>query len=170
MNKVQYINHDLLRSVYDNAVEAPRKRKNYNFHHESDRCQRMLNAIEPRSYIPPHCHGNPPKDEGILLLQGKGVAFIFKEDGSIQDIYPLDPTKEQWGIDVPAGVFHTVIALVSPTVFYESKRGPFDPAQGKELAPWAPNEGSEKAQAYLDYLHQTAATMDVANSFDFSAP
>ena len=98
----------------------------------------MLNAIEPDSYVCPHRHLNPPKDEGFLVLQGKGAAIIFKDDGEIKEILLMDPAQKKWGVDIPAGIYHTIISLQSGTVFYEVKSGPYEPLTDKDFAPWAP--------------------------------
>ena len=60
------INH--LNSI---AEGSSRKRINHNFHKESsDLLQRMLNAMEPGTYIQPHKHENPEKREVFLILNG----------------------------------------------------------------------------------------------------
>jgi hypothetical protein len=45
-----------------------------------------------------------------------------------------------------------VVALEPGCVLLEVKAGPFDPNQPKDLAPWAPEEGSEAAADYLNFL------------------
>lgn len=158
MKKVQYINQDLLSGVCENAIITPRKRLNFNFHELQDRAQRMLNAIEPDSYVCPHRHLDPPKDEGFLVLQGKGAAIIFEDDGDIKEILLMDPAQKKWGVDIPAGIYHTVISLQPGTVFYEVKSGPYEALTDKGFAPWAPREGEKESKKYLQYLHQSVAT------------
>ncbi|MBF0279791.1 MAG: WbuC family cupin fold metalloprotein [SAR324 cluster bacterium] len=152
MSKVQYINHELLEMVCGQSATSQRRRKNYNFHQPADPAQRMLNALEPDSYVCPHRHSTPPKDEGFLILQGRGAAIVFKDDGKISEIFPLDPSKNLWGVDIPAGRFHTIVALASKTVFYEVKPGPYNPLTDKGFAPWAPPEGHPDAIAYHQEL------------------
>src|SRR6266511_2048864 len=51
--------------------ENRRHREIHTFHEgNDDALQRMLNAIQPSSYIRPHRHIIPPKAECLLLLQG----------------------------------------------------------------------------------------------------
>lgn len=58
---------------------------NYNFHEQlDDPVNRLLNAMEPDTYIRPHRHLNPDKDEIFLLLRGKAMLFIFDNDGNTQ--------------------------------------------------------------------------------------
>jgi hypothetical protein len=43
---------------------------------------RMLNAIEPGSYIRPHRHQSPPKPESIIVLSGSLALVKFGGDGA----------------------------------------------------------------------------------------
>ena len=60
-NKIEsLIDHALLTRLADEARQSPLLRKNHNFHgSDDDSCHRLLNAIEPASYIPPHRHLDP---------------------------------------------------------------------------------------------------------------
>jgi cupin fold WbuC family metalloprotein len=56
------------------------------------------------------------------------------------------------GDEVPFSTWHTVIALELGCVVLDVKVGPFDPNQPKDLAPWAPEEGTSSAVSYLHQL------------------
>ena len=57
---MQRIDTNLLNGVTAQAKESPRLRMNYNFHESMDApIHRMLNAMEPDTYLPPHRHKNP---------------------------------------------------------------------------------------------------------------
>ncbi len=56
------------------------------------------------------------------------------------------------GAEVASSTWHTVVALETGSVLLEVKAGPFNPNQPKDVAPWAPNEGSAMAQDYLKTL------------------
>lgn len=156
MKRVTYIDAELLQAVTAKAVASPRRRMNYNFHRLEDAANRMLNAIEPDSYIRPHRHLTRPKDEGFLVLKGKGSCLIFDDDGTVTSVYTLDPLAGRWGVDIPAGTYHTILALEPNTVFYEAKPGPYVPASDKDFAPWAPDEGTPEAAAYLEEMRRIA--------------
>ncbi|NIL99612.1 MAG: cupin fold metalloprotein, WbuC family [Acidobacteria bacterium] len=156
MKRVTHIDDELLGAVTARAVDSPRRRMNHNFHQLEDAANRMLNAIEPDSYIRPHRHLTPPKDEGFLVLKGKGSCLIFDEQGTVTDVCTLDPLEGKWGVDIPAGVYHTILALDPNTVFYEVKPGPYVPASDKDFAPWAPLENTPEAVAYLEELRRIA--------------
>jgi cupin fold WbuC family metalloprotein len=54
--------------------------------HESyeDLCQRMVNALEPNSYIPLQRHFTVPKNELMVALRGKMAFVIFDESGGVR--------------------------------------------------------------------------------------
>jgi hypothetical protein len=57
-------------------------------------------------------------------------------------------------VDCREGVWHTFFALEPDTVVFEVKAGPHDAATDKEAAPWAPDENSPDAAAYLQHLRK----------------
>lgn len=144
----------LLEEVIEEAKASPRKRKNYNFHTDlKDPIQRMLNALEPDTYLPPHRHLNPGKDEIFLVLRGSLILVEFTDEGEIADSLYINPLKGIYGGEIAAGKWHTLIVLESGTVIYEVKQGPFSPITTDNLAPWAPHpDETKQAIAYLDSL------------------
>jgi cupin fold WbuC family metalloprotein len=153
MSDLQIIDRDLLDHVSRLAEESPRRRKNYNFHvADSEASHRLLNAMEPDSYIPPHCHADASKDETIVVLRGALGAVFFNHDGSVARKAVLQPNGEAVAVNVPHGVFHTLVALEPATVFFEAKAGPYLPLREDERGAWAPREGDSAAAAYLAFL------------------
>jgi len=149
------IDHDLVRRKAADATRSARKREIHNFHKDDpDTLQRMLNAIQPGSYIRPHRHLNPPKAESIILLQGSLAFASFADDGSLDEsgCLLIDPARSIYGCDIRAGVWHTIFALAPDTVVFEVKAGPYDPTVDKEFAPWSPPEGSPEAATFLAEL------------------
>jgi len=150
MPPVQVIDQGLLDAVSQQAGASPRRRRNHNFHaRETDACHRLLNAMEPDSYIPPHCHADPAKDETIVALRGRLGLIVFDEHGNVTEKAVLEPGGQAVGVNIPHGVFHTVVALKPGSVFLESKAGPYQPLSPGEKAGWAPAEGAPEAALYL---------------------
>lgn len=150
---MQKINAGLIRDVLKKASISTRKRTNFNFHDgPKDPLQRMLNAMQPGTYLQPHKHENPDKREVFLALTGKFVVIQFEDDGSIADHMVLDPSKWDFACEVKARTFHTIICLSPDSVIYELKDGPYDPDDDKNFAKWAPKEGSEESNAYLENI------------------
>lgn len=135
------------------ARTAPRLRKNHNLH-DSDAaaCHRLFNAIEPGSYIRPHRHLDPDKDETFVLVRGSLGIVIFDEAGQVTESALLQAAGEKIAADIQHGVYHTALALESGTVFFEAKAGPYLPLSEQEKAGFAPEEGSPEAAAYLERL------------------
>lgn len=155
MKQFEIIGRNLLDDVSRSASESPRRRKNYNFHvSEQDTSNRLLNAMEPDSYVPPHCHGEASKDETIVAVRGKFGVVFFDGAGAVTGQTVIEPRGENIGVNISHGVFHTLVALTPGSVFFESKAGPYKPLTPQEKATWAPAEGDAQAASYLESLKQ----------------
>ena len=153
LTKAEFICQQMLDQLSLQAKQSPRLRKNYNFHtSDRDICHRLLNAMEPDSYIQPHRHLDINKDETLAVIRGKMGLIIFANDGTIEKKALLEPTGKVMMANIPHGTFHTLISLEEPSVFFESKAGPFIPLTGDEKAHWAPKEGDESSTEYLGSL------------------
>lgn len=141
------------------AKISPRRRMNHNFHKNyHDTLQRMLNAMEPFSYIQPHKHENPDKREVFFSLRGRIVVIEFDESGNITDHTLLDPLSGNFGAEIPERTFHTIVALDPDSVAFEVKDGPYAPIDDKNFASWAPKEDSAEVDNYLDGLLDKTVT------------
>jgi len=150
MNTFQIIDRDFLEQVSSQAKASPRRRRNHNFHaSENDTCNRLLNAIEPDSYIQPHCHHEAAKDETLIIVRGRLGVIFFDERGAVTATAVLAPAGESVGMNIPHGMYHTLVALEPGSVFFEAKAGPYAPLTSQEKAPWAPAEGELSASTYL---------------------
>lgn len=152
------IDQALLDAVGREARGSPRRRKNHNFHAEDAAiAHRLLNAIEPGSYLMPHRHVDAHKDETIIVLRGRLGVVFFDDSGQVRQVVILAPAGAVCGVDIPHGVYHTVLALETGTVMFEAKAGPYLPLSASERAPWAPAEGDAEAAAYLQALSERCA-------------
>lgn len=151
---MKLITETLLDQVSAQAGQSPRLRMNYNFHETMDApVQRMLNALEPGTYLPPHRHANPDREEMYLVLRGKLLALFFDDNGLVTDKVVLSPTEGKYGIEIPSGVWHSIVVLEKGTVIYEAKQGPYIPLTKENLAPWAPDASdTEAVNSFLETL------------------
>ena len=150
MQSVQIISQTLLDLVSEMAKASPRQRKNRNFHlADDDVCHRLLNALEPQTYIPPHRHLHPNKGESIVILRGRVGVLFFDAQGQVTQRCVLQPGGEIMGVDIAPGTFHSVVALEPGTVFFEAKAGPYMPVTPDERASFAPAENAPDAVAFL---------------------
>lgn len=153
---MKIINEQLLDETRAKALQSPRLRMNYNFHESlDDPINRLLNAMEPGTYLRPHRHLNPAKDEIFLLLRGKVAVFLFDEEGNITRKTILDPKEGVYGAEIQAGVWHGLLVMEPGSVIYEIKQGPFAPLAPENLAPWSPDaEDTEEVRKFLEYLER----------------
>lgn len=134
---------------------SPRLRKNYNLHpSDLSACHRFFNAIEPDSYIRPHRHLGPEKDETLVIIRGSLGVVSFDESGNVTGSALLRAGGERPVADIGHGVYHCAISLESGTVFLEAKAGPYVPIAPEEMAPFAPAEGSPEVPSFLDRLRR----------------
>ena len=149
------VTRELLDQVSAEARQNSKLRKNYNFHpSDESRCHRLLNAIEPGSYIRPHRHLDPEKDEGFVLMSGRLGIVTFTEDGSVAETVLLSHAGGNLAADIPHSVYHTALSLESGTVFYEIKAGSYRELSEDEKARWAPEDSEPQAKEFLMRLQR----------------
>ena len=162
---ITLIDQALLDEVCAEAAASQRRRKNRNFHLRDDHpAHRLLNAMQPDSYIPPHRHLDPDKDETFVVLRGSLGLVLFDDEGGMARSVkigadslcvpgtPLRGQASAIGVDIAHGTWHTAVALEPDTVFLEAKAGPYLPFTEAERAPWAPAENAPEAAPYLAIL------------------
>lgn len=150
---ITVVTRQLLAQVAEEARRSPRLRKNHNLHPcDESRCHRLLNAVEPASYIRPHRHLDPEKDEAFILLGGRLGIIRFADDGRVEETVLLSPESGNLAADIPHGLYHTAVSLQPGTVFYETKAGPYLPLTEAETAAWAPHDGDPAVPPYLEML------------------
>jgi len=150
---MKIIDQKLLDNLSAEAAKNPRLRKNHNIHPSDDFCcHRLFNAVEPGSYIRPHRHLDPAKDETFVIIRGRLGVIMFDDDGNVVKTALLAAEGEAVAADIPHGAFHAAVSLEPGTIFFEAKAGPYLPLADREKAHWAPEEGTPAAAAYLDAL------------------
>ncbi len=153
--RLKLIENTILDETSEKAMRSGRLRMNHNFHELTDSIQRMLNAMEPESYVQPHRHLDPPKVELFLILRGRAAAFLFDTDGVVADSAILTPGGPTPGVEFAPEEYHTLVSLETGTVLFEVKDGPYIAATDKEFAPFAPApEEREAADIYLKCLKE----------------
>lgn len=154
---MKILNKKILNSLTDRAKTDTRLRKNLNLHDDHlDACQRILNAVEPNSYIRPHRHFKDPKSEFFVVLKGKIVFVTFDSFGNILTSIKLGLMAgcDAFAIEVPPSIWHTVVSLKSGSILLEVKQGPYEQKTSKDYADWAPQENTKAGSNYLVDLKQ----------------
>jgi len=152
------VDRKLLDELSAQAKAAPRLRKNFNIHvSEAEPCNRLLNGLEPGTYVQPHCHADPAKDEAMVMVRGRMGLVIFDDRGSVVETIVLEAGGDVVAVSIPHGVFHTLISLEPGSIFFEAKAGPYRALQPNEKSNWAPAEGTPGVTAYLVGLRRLFA-------------
>jgi len=155
---MQIFDENLFMKLSSQARANPRLRMNLNLHSSYEEpSQRLLNAMEPDSYIRPHRHQIDPKNECFIAIRGTLALVTFNNEGEIEQLLRFGPGEDAVGAELPPGIWHTVVCLEPGSIFFETKPGPFHPIKKRDMAPWAPDEGSD---AVLDYLQKLRSLID----------
>lgn len=145
---------EALRALSVEAAALPRRRKNLNLHDTlDDPIQRLCNAFEPGTYVRPHRH-DAHVWELFALLGGRAAALSFDDAGRVTARAALGPDANVL-VEIPAGAWHSLVALAPGTVLFEVKRGPYRPAGEHDFAAWAPKEG-DAAAAFVKWMERAA--------------
>lgn len=140
---IQLINNNLLSELHQKAKESDRLRQNFDLRTTpDDTSQRMLNALEPGTHIPIHRHLNT--SESVICLEGC-LDWVFYEElpnmdagGPVHDgesaadetnfveiaRFRVCPREGTYGIQVPLGAWHSVVAH-EPSTIFEAKDGAY---------------------------------------------
>ena len=117
---------------------------------QSAKVQRLINFLQPGTYIRPHCHPLAHATESVCLLSGHLEVLIFCPEGSVRDRHHL--TTKSPLIDIEPGTWHGMIVHSPDTVIFEAKRGPYNPETDKKFAPWSPEEETPEVEDFLASL------------------
>ena len=122
-----HIDKELLEGLFEQAKESPRLRMNYDLRTSTeDTSQRMLNALLPGTEVAIHRHEETT--ETVVCLCGRLEEMIYEEmpDGTFQELsrHLLCPSEGKYGIQIPAGAWHTICVL-EPSVIFEAKDGAY---------------------------------------------
>lgn len=117
----------LIERLFEQAKNSPRLRMNYDLRTSSaDTSQRMLNALLPGTEVPIHRHEST--SETVVCICGRLEEIIYEEmpDGTFNEVsrHLLCPTEGKYGIQIPAGAWHT-IQVLEPSVIFEAKDGAY---------------------------------------------
>ena len=134
---------DFLGKLFEQAVTNPRLRQNFDLRTSpADTSQRMLNALLPGTKVPIHRLENTT--ETVICLVGKLEEIIYEEvneyiyeatsccddvirQKKIKEISRqiLSPAEGKFGIQIPAGTWHTINVIVHSVIF-EAKDGAYN--------------------------------------------
>jgi len=116
--------------------------------------QRMLNFLQPGTYIRPHMHPLAHATESLVLLKGAIRFLRFSENGKVESVTDMNTKYLNTVVDIEPLVWHSFVVLEKDTVIFECKKGPYNAVTDKEFAVWSPEEGSDKVVEWLQHYEQ----------------
>jgi cupin fold WbuC family metalloprotein len=151
----------MLDGLCQQAEYSSRRRQHLNIHSSyRENCQRLFNAIQPNSYIPPHRHSVADKQELLVAIRGSFSLITFDDHGNFiqsssfgSELY-ADELCSSVGVEIPPNIWHTVLARQENSILLEVKEGPFISGEAKEIALWAPQDGSAEVDSFLAKCHK----------------
>ncbi len=119
------IDETFLDSLLEKATESERRRANYDLRTSvEDQSQRMLNVLLPGTQVPIHRHRET--SETVVVLSGRLTEVFYDEKGIECNRYELCPAEGCFALQVPKGMWHTVI-VNEPCIIFEAKDGAYTP-------------------------------------------
>lgn len=141
--EIQLIDDNLLSELRKQAQSSERKRQNFDLRtSQADLSQRMLNVLEPGTKVAIHRHLKT--SETVICLVGC-LDWVFYEELPNMDAggpvhngetaadescfieiarFRVCPRNGQYGIQVPLGVWHSVV-VHEPSTIFEAKDGKY---------------------------------------------
>lgn len=147
------LNGELIKRGLEASRKSSRKRMILPIHRtQAAEVQRLINFLQPGSYIRAHKHPMSYASESIILLQGSIRFFTFDENGEILTDNRLSSTPIPDVIDIEPDTWHSFLVLDPDTMIFECKKGPYNAKTDKEFASWAPEEGDDNATEFMKNL------------------
>ena len=146
--EIPLINAEEVLELKSLAEKSARSRHAKILHSPGDYENKVFNVMLETSYMQPHLHPGVEKVEKIHLVKGRLCVIFFDNDGNITKRHMLTENGLTL-VEVPAYQYHTYIVLSEFALTYETMDGVYDPESWKEMAKWAPKEGTEEATKYL---------------------
>ncbi|MCC5913222.1 MAG: WbuC family cupin fold metalloprotein [Balneolaceae bacterium] len=145
---------ELTDSMIEEGIEAsrrsPRLRMILPIHRKQDAdVQRLINFLQPGTYIRPHLHPVPHATESLVLLQGAIRFFTFDDEGAVLSDFVISSSPLPGVADIEPKVWHSFLVMEPDTILFECKKGPYNAETDKRFAEWAPIEGSPEAQGWM---------------------
>ncbi len=120
------IDTELLDNLTKQAKSSPRLRQNYDLRNsETDKSQRMLNAVEPGSIMPIHRH--PNTSTTVIIIRGKIRQNFYEDNGNMVETVLLDANGLNRVVQIEKGRWHNLESIESGSVLFEAKDGEWEP-------------------------------------------
>lgn len=143
LTKIKNIELDrYIKQAVDNENNGGKSRYRYCLHNSpEDELHEMIMCVTDKDYFRPHKHLHAT--ESNMIIKGCILSVFFHDDGSIRDHFVLGKNENEYLVfRINPNIYHMSIPLSENVVFYEVRKGPFDP-DDVIYAKWAPENKSE---------------------------
>jgi cupin fold WbuC family metalloprotein len=121
---------------------------------QESQVQRLLNFMQPGTYIRPHQHPMPHATESIVMLKGAIRFFTFDDEGNRLSDDRLSSGRLPAVIDIEPNVWHSFLVMEKDTIIFECKKGPYNADTDKKFADWSPEEGDPESEIWMKQMHK----------------
>ena len=126
------LDNNLFDQILLKAQESPRRRMNYDLRtSSSDGSQRMLNVLMADTVVPIHRHVDT--SETVIVCRGKVREEFYDDQGNKTAEFVLEAGGDCPAVQVPMGIYHTLVCLEDGSVIFEAKDGAYDPVKTEEF-------------------------------------
>lgn len=135
------LSDELIEEGLEASRKSLRKRMILPIHRKQNaEVQRLINFLQPETYIRPHKHPLDHATESIVILKGTIRFFTLDEEGAVLTDRMLRSGPIPAVIDIEPNMWHTFIVLEENTILFECKKGPYNAETDKVFAQWASEE------------------------------
>ena len=138
------LDNTLFDAILEQAKESPRKRMHYDMRTQAmenvvdanaepwvDMSQRILNVLLPETK--PAIHKHSETAETVVICRGSVIIEFYGADGVKTEEFLLKAGGDCVGVQIPRGVYHTMVCLEPGSVVFEAKDRPYDPEKTEEF-------------------------------------
>lgn len=148
-----HLSDELIKQGLRGSLESERKRIILPIHRKQEaEVQRMINFLQPGTYIRPHQHPLPHASESLVLINGSIRFYTFDEEGVVLSKKKINSKPVPGVLDIEPRVWHSFVVLEKDTILFECKKGPYKVETDKTFASWSPEEGSDYVKDWMDSL------------------
>lgn len=144
----KFMSH-LAKSITEKASASPRLRDAFHFHNHHEKVQRTVLALQPGTYVRPHCHIKNDNNNGfemLTILHGSIGVLFFNELGDMIHREKLTIEQKHYLIEIQQGIYHSIVVLSPDTLVLEIKEGPYDALTDKTFLQDFPEEGTPEVE------------------------
>lgn len=124
------------KELLDNLTEYAKENERLRFAYDlrttpQDQSQRILNALEPGTFLPIHRHR--ASSETVVIIRGRLIERFYDNNGNLIHEILMEPNGDNPIVQIDKDVWHSLISLESGTIIFEAKDGPYKPLAPDEL-------------------------------------